>query len=154
MRALLALLLLASMSCKRFVRLEAQDAPVEVEQLGVRFSGDTQGTVRFTLLIDNERKRAGEVTTVSWELWLSNRLFASGTEALNQPVTDADPQRVEVVTPFVFRRRSFTEIPRNIPVAVRGTLQRKVESEESTLLFQHQEPMTLPRSLALDAEED
>lgn len=145
MRAIIAgcLALLALSACSKNALRTSEEDAVEVRALEVAFQPGDRGDVEVELVVRNPGLPTGALTALQWEVWLGNRWFAAGTQALTEPLPSGGAQTVKVSLPIVFHRSvPAPEEPRAIDFGLRGAVTVQAAGVTQRLPFQTRRTVT------------
>lgn len=137
------LALLALSACSKNALRTSEVDVVEVRALEVAFQPGDRGDVEVELVVHNPGLPAGALTALQWEVWLGNRWFAAGTQALTEPLPSGGASTVKVSLPIVFHRLvPAPEAPRAIDFGLRGAVTVQAAGSTQRLPFQTRRTVT------------
>jgi hypothetical protein len=136
-RAALALLaaLLGGGGCTAFQRNLGDPLPVDVLAVASRFSSETQGELQIRLALPNREAEPITARLVTWEAWLSGRLFAVGLQRLSEVVAPGEERVLYLSAPLAFRKVGLAPGPAWLDIGVRGVVVVALGTEEYPLPF-------------------
>jgi hypothetical protein len=136
-RHLVPALWLATAGCSVLgLRLEQGEERVAVRQVDLKFRGQDQGELLLGLLVHSPGDAPAEATGLSWELWLEDRWFASGTQTVRD-LAPAVARELSFSLPLAFRTLRTTEGLSPLRVRVRGEVTVRWSGLERRLAFDH-----------------
>lgn len=135
-RSSLILLALVMTGCRAAPeRVSEQAAEVQVEPLEARFEGGATAEFVVPLRLNLEDPRPLSLVSVSWEIRLSGRSFAAGTQQLHEELAPREARTLTLKLPVVFRRLPIVPTLRSIELGVRGTLIAHAGADERAVAF-------------------
>lgn len=123
--------------------------PVSVRSVSARFPQDGRGAFGLELEVAGV-PRAGELTGLTWEVWLRGRWFAAGVRPLAQPLNADGVTRVALELPVAFDER-VAPGPAILDVGVRGYLEARLGNEERRWPFKRRLEVASDGAPRLDA---
>ena len=113
------------------------ESTARVEDLRLTFEPGERGEVQLDLVATNRALPAAAYTEISWELWLGNRWFAAGTQAMTEPAPKDAAHPFTVRAPLVFRRlQPARDEPVSVDVGVRGAVTLRAPGGSVRLPFE------------------
>jgi hypothetical protein len=133
--AALAALAAALGGCTAFQRNLGDPLPVEVLAVASRFSSETQGELQVRLALPNREQEPITAKLVTWEAWVSGRLFAVGLQRFSEVVAPGEERVLYLTAPLAFRRMALVSGPVWLDIGVRGVVRVTLGDEEYPLPF-------------------
>ena len=97
--------------------------PVEVLAVAARFPNETSGQLELRLAIPNRGDEKLKAISVTWELWVENRLFSSGLQSLSFDVAAREERVLYISSPLTFRRMQLRRGAIRLEIGLRGKMQ-------------------------------
>jgi len=107
----------------RRLLVEDDRPPVEVLAVAARFPNETSGQLELRLAIPNRGDQKLKAISVTWEVWVENRLFSSGLQSLSFDVAAREERVLYLSVPVTFRRMPLRRGPIRMEVGLRGKIQ-------------------------------
>jgi hypothetical protein len=124
---------------------EDDPPPVEVLAVAARFPTETSGAMELRLAIPNRGDEKLTAVSITWEVWLEDRLFSSGLQSLSFEVAPREERVLYLNAPLTFRRMQLRRGPIRLQIGLRGKMQA-IYGE----LTEGKEPRGLPFSRRME----
>lgn len=115
--------------CARLPFRPVPDVTAELVSVAASFPTDESGEVAVKLLLRNPGSTKATVLSVSWELWLEGRWFASGTQGMIEDLPPGETA-LDVQLPLAFLKAPMRKGPQLVRAAVRGSVLVLFEQEQ------------------------
>jgi hypothetical protein len=114
---------LALLSCRELQPIPTPEQPqVTLTSAAAHFPDANHGEFDVTLAVEDREGRMGIIESISWEIWLKNRWFAAGTQALTAPLPASGVATVSLKLPVAFRDVPVSTDRTRFDLGVRGSL--------------------------------
>ena len=111
------------LGCRTVVPMPAADEdPIALEAAAAHFPDENHGEFKVRLRVRNPQARGATLESISWEVWLKNRWFAAGTQALTEPMAPSGSCSLSLSLPVSFRDLPVSADRTAVDVGLRGTL--------------------------------